>query len=73
MNKLGVQNMQTEDVTCIVCGKELGRNVLCCTRNGMHFTVIPLCPECLRDGADLLEQKLIAEQEHPLGQNPAHL
>ena len=62
MNKLGVFDVQTEEPTCIVCGKKLGRSMLCYTQNGMHFTSVPLCPECLRKGADLLEQKLIAEQ-----------
>ena len=28
----------------------------------MHFTVVPLCPECLRAGADMLEQRLLMEQ-----------
>lgn len=62
MNKLGVFDAQTEELNCIVCDKPLEQNVLCYTRNGMHFTTVPLCPDCLRKGADLLEQKLIVKQ-----------
>ena len=62
-NRLSVSKSQmmvsvsrTDEPVCAVCGKPLGEHVLCYSVNSLQVVTVPLCVDCLRKGADMLEK-----------------
>ena len=62
-NRLSVSKSQMmvsvsrmDEPVCAVCGKPLGEHVLCYSVNSLQVVTVPLCVDCLRKGADMLEK-----------------
>lgn len=55
-NRMLVSVSRTDEPICAVCGKPLGEHVLCYSVNSLQCVTVPLCVNCLRQGADMVEQ-----------------
>ena len=54
-DNLLITTSRTDEPVCIACGKSLHERTLCYSINKVQATTVPLCADCLRRGARMLD------------------
>lgn len=54
-DNLLITTSRTDEPVCIACGKSLHERTLCYSLNKVQATTVPLCADCLRRGARMLD------------------